>query len=51
MTPDEFLSTQLHLELTHGMSPEASLEFEKEIERRARAEAFDHPDKGEQHSV
>jgi K+-sensing histidine kinase KdpD len=33
MTPDEFLSTQLHLKLSHGMSPEASREFEKELQR------------------
>src|SRR5579872_2349224 len=36
MTPDEFLRSQLHLKLTHGMSPEASREFEEEVERRAR---------------
>jgi short subunit fatty acids transporter len=39
MTPDEFLSTQLHLNLTHGMSPEAYRELEQEIERKAHAEA------------
>jgi hypothetical protein len=38
MTPDEFLSTQLHLNLTHGISPEACREFEQEIERKAQAE-------------
>lgn len=30
MTPDEFLSTQLHLNLTHGISPEAYQEVSKE---------------------
>jgi hypothetical protein len=35
MTPDEFLRTQLHLKLTHGMSPEASAEFERELKRRS----------------
>jgi K+-sensing histidine kinase KdpD len=35
MTPDEFLSTQLHLKLTHGVSPEARREFEEEIRRNA----------------
>jgi septal ring factor EnvC (AmiA/AmiB activator) len=35
MTPDEFLTTQLHLKLSHGMSPEASLELEQEIKREA----------------
>jgi K+-sensing histidine kinase KdpD len=34
MTPDEFLRTQLHLKLTHGISPEASREFEREIKRQ-----------------
>jgi hypothetical protein len=38
MTPDEFLSTKLHLKLTHGMSPEASQEFEQELKRRAEVE-------------
>lgn len=37
MTPDEFLSTQLHLKLTHGMSPEATREFEQELERRSQS--------------
>jgi hypothetical protein len=37
MTPDEFLSTQLHLKITHGISPEASREFEEELERKSRA--------------
>jgi hypothetical protein len=32
MTPDEFLVTQLHLNLTHGMSPEAAREFERQTE-------------------
>ena len=35
MTPEEFLSTQLHLKLTHGMSPEASREFEEELLKRS----------------
>ena len=34
MTPDEFLITQLHLNLTHGMSPEAAREFEQETKPR-----------------
>lgn len=38
MTPDEFLSTQLHLKISHGMSPQASREFEGELARRAHAE-------------
>jgi hypothetical protein len=29
MTPDEFLTTHLHLKLTHGMSPEAADKFKK----------------------
>src|ERR1700744_5672917 len=33
MTPDEFLASQLHLKISHGMSPEASREFEEEIKR------------------
>jgi hypothetical protein len=33
MTPDEFLTTQLHLKISHGMSPEASQEFQHEIKR------------------
>jgi K+-sensing histidine kinase KdpD len=33
MTPDEFLSTQLHLKISHGMSPEASKDFEEQIKR------------------
>jgi K+-sensing histidine kinase KdpD len=37
MTPDEFLTTQLHLKISHGMSPEASQEFEQDLKRRARA--------------
>jgi hypothetical protein len=37
MTPDEFLSTRLHLKVSHGMSPEASREFQDEL--RARGEA------------
>jgi len=31
MTPDEFLSTQLHLKLSHGISPEAFEEFMKTL--------------------
>jgi hypothetical protein len=31
MTPDEFLSTQLHLKLTHGMSPGAYGELRPEL--------------------
>lgn len=31
MTPDEFLSSQLHLKISHGMSPEATRQFEQEI--------------------
>jgi hypothetical protein len=33
MTPDEFLSAKLHLKISHGMSPEASREFEDELKR------------------
>jgi hypothetical protein len=33
MTPEEFLSTQLHLKLSHGMSPEGSRQFEEELKR------------------
>jgi K+-sensing histidine kinase KdpD len=44
MTPDEFLSTQLHLNLTHGMSPQAYREFEQEMERKAQAEAPNLPE-------
>jgi hypothetical protein len=33
MTPDQFLKTQLHLKLSHGMSPEASRQFEEEIKK------------------
>lgn len=39
MTPDEFLSNRLHLKVSHGMSPEASREFENELKQRARREA------------
>lgn len=35
MTPDEFLSKQLHLKISHGMSPEASRAFEEDIKRRS----------------
>lgn len=38
MTPDEFLSSQLHLKITHGMSPTATREFEGELKRRAEQE-------------
>ncbi len=31
MTPDEFLSTQLHLQLSHGISPEAYDEMRREM--------------------
>ena len=31
MTPDEFLSSQLHLKISHGMSPAASRDFETQI--------------------
>jgi len=34
VTPDEFLRTQLHLKISHGMSPEGSQEFLKEVEQR-----------------
>lgn len=37
MTPDEFLMTQLHLKITHGMSPEASHKFEQEIRQTTRS--------------
>ncbi len=33
MNPEEFLTNHLHLHLTHGISPEASLGFEKELEK------------------
>ena len=33
MTPDEFLTKQLHLKISHGMSPEASREFEEDLKR------------------
>lgn len=39
MTPDEFLSSQLHLKISHGISPQASREFEDELARRAEAES------------
>jgi K+-sensing histidine kinase KdpD len=35
MSPDEFLRTQLHLKISHGMSPKAKLEFEQEIKQHA----------------
>jgi hypothetical protein len=34
MTPDEFLSTRLHLKISHGMSPEASREFQDGLKTR-----------------
>jgi hypothetical protein len=37
MTPDEFLSTQLHLKISHGMSPAASREFEGKLKQKAQA--------------
>jgi hypothetical protein len=33
MTPDEFLTTQLHLKISHGISPEARQKFEDDIKR------------------
>jgi len=39
MTPDEFLSTRLHLKISHGMSPEASREFQDEFKKRAQEES------------
>ncbi|HWD91299.1 MAG TPA: hypothetical protein VG938_03020 [Verrucomicrobiae bacterium] len=38
MTPDEFLSARLHLKVSHGMSPEASREFQDELKQRVRRE-------------
>jgi len=35
MTPDEFLSKQLHLKISHGMSPEASRKFEEDVKRHS----------------
>lgn len=35
MSPDEFLSTQLHLQLSHGMSPEAYEEMRRSLSRAA----------------
>lgn len=35
MTPDEFLSSQLHLKISHGMSPEASRDFEMQLKSKA----------------
>lgn len=35
MTPDEFLSTRLHLKISHGMSPKATREFQDELKKRA----------------
>lgn len=37
MSPDEFLQTQLHLTVSHGMSPEAAHEFEQDLKRKADA--------------
>jgi hypothetical protein len=42
MTPDEFLSTQLHLKISHGMSPEATREFQDELKKRAHNETSMH---------
>jgi hypothetical protein len=39
MTPDEFLSTRLHLKISHGMSPEATREFQDELKKGAQKEA------------
>lgn len=38
MTPDEFLSTQLHLKISHGMSPAASRDFEEQIKKHNQQE-------------
>ena len=38
MTPDEFLSTRLHLKISHGMSPEATREFQEDLKKRAKEE-------------
>lgn len=35
MTPDEFLSTQLHLKLTHGISPNAYRDLHQELSSAA----------------
>jgi hypothetical protein len=45
MTPEEFLTTQLHLKISHGMSPEAGRAFEQEIKRGnpASKEPADYP--------
>ncbi len=32
MTPEEFFHDQLHLKISHGMSPEAEKKFDREIE-------------------
>lgn len=39
MSPDEFLRTQLRLTLTHGMSPEALNDFEKDHNRNFKSTA------------
>jgi hypothetical protein len=38
MAPEEFLVSQLHLKLTHGMSPEAGLSFEDGMQAQAARE-------------
>jgi hypothetical protein len=42
MTADEFLSTQLHMKISHGMSPEATREFENELKQKALGEKAEH---------
>ncbi|HEX4263157.1 MAG TPA: hypothetical protein VH597_02360 [Verrucomicrobiae bacterium] len=42
MTPDEFLSSRLHLKISHGMSPKASREFEDKLKRKAELEKLEH---------
>ncbi len=37
MTPDEFLSSHLHMRVTNGMSPEAARNFEEKIAQAAQA--------------
>jgi K+-sensing histidine kinase KdpD len=39
MTPEEFLSNQLHLKLTHGISPEAARQFVQEMEPKTGVKA------------
>jgi len=38
MTPDEFLRTRLHLKISHGMSPEATREFQEDLKKRSKEE-------------